>query len=336
MKRKFILSTLIAALVLLLNISAISEEVPASSKQKVQFEEIWGYMMRGTEKHFTGSEPVTDIFYFSCSVNYKGRLNIDVKPPVLPSKNGMKRRVHIVITELSNPALMHFVLNPAYEMRDKLIDDIAAVSENFDGVQLDFEAIAADDKEAFLLFLAKLKQRLKPEKVFSIAVPARRKYVADAYDYKRISSIVDKVFIMTYDQHRSTSKPGPVSSLSWCKEVALYAVKNIPKNKLVMGLPLYGRSWQDINYNRSVRTGNIKEILSKQNITHEYSDETGDKITYKDTVNITVFCDNNNSLREKLLLFRQFTGSVGFWRLGFENSSIWDEMAIYKSEPGKD
>jgi spore germination protein YaaH len=332
MKKGFILSIIAAAQLLLLSNAAISKEYPELKKGEVYFEEIWGYMMRGTEKHFTGSEPVTDIFYFSCSVNYKGRLNTNVKPPVLPSKTGLKRRTHIVITELSNPALMHFVLNPDYEMRDKLINDIVTVSENFDGVQLDFEAIAADDKEAFLLFLAKLKQRLKPEKVFSIAVPARRKYVADAYDYKRISSIVDKVFIMTYDQHWSTSKPGPVSSLSWCKEVALYAGKNIPKNKLVMGLPLYGRSWQDINYNRSVRTGNIKEILSKQNITHEYSDETGDKITYKDTVNITVFCDNNNSLREKLLLFRQYTGSVGFWRLGFENSSIWDEMAIYKQE----
>ncbi|PKL18505.1 MAG: hypothetical protein CVV49_05315 [Spirochaetae bacterium HGW-Spirochaetae-5] len=320
MKRKFILSILIVTQLFLINSKAVSEEITPLNKQKIQFDEIWGYMIRGTEKHFSGSEPVTDIFYFSCSVNYKGRLNINVKPPVLLSKNGIKS----------------FVLNPEYEMRDKLINDIVTVSENFDGVQLDFEAIAADDKEAFLLFLKNLKQKMKPGKVLSIALPARRKYVEDAYDYKIISSIVDKVFIMTYDQHWSTSKPGPVASLSWCKKVALYAEKTIPKNKLVMGLPLYGRSWQDNNYNKSVRKTNMKEIFSKENITHEYSDETGDIITYKDTVNVTVYCDNNNSLREKLLLFKEFTGSVGFWRLGFENSSIWDEMTVNKSEPEKD
>ncbi len=330
MKRIFILFLLIAAQLLSINNRAISEEITEPKKEKVHFNEIWGYMMRGEEKLFTGSEPVTDIFYFSCSINYKGRLNIDVKPPVLPSKTDFDRRTHIVITELSNPALMHFVFNPVYEIRDKLIDDIVTVSEKFDGVQLDFEAIAADDKEPFLLFLEKLKQKMKPEKVLSIALPPRRKHVADAYDYKKISSIVDRVFIMTYDQHWSTSKPGPVSSLSWCKEVSRYAEKNIPKEKLVMGLPLYGRSWQDNNYNKSLRIGKMEDIFSKQNITHEYSDETGDKIVYKDTVEITAFCDNNNSIREKLLLFSQFTDSVGFWRLGFENRSIWDEMAIYK------
>ena len=331
MKKRVIFLILIALQILFINTSARSEDSGNSKKQRVNFREIWGYMMRGEENLFSGSEPVTDVFYFSCGLNYKGRLNLNVIPPVLPSATGEKRRIHIVIADISNTALMHFALDPAYDVRDKLINDIAAVSEKFDGVQIDFESVAADDGENFLSFLKLLKGRLKPEKILSIALPAKGKLVTDAYDYKKISAIVDRIFIMTYDEHWSTSKPGPVASFTWCRDVVLFASNNIPPDKLVMGIPFYGRSWQEKSFNKAVKTGTLEDILSRENITHEYSDETGSKIVYRDTVDITVYCDNNNSIREKLLLFRKFTDSVGFWRLGFEKKNIWDEIEIIKN-----
>ncbi|HPS88285.1 MAG TPA: glycosyl hydrolase family 18 protein [Spirochaetota bacterium] len=335
MKIKVIFLILIVLQILFINNPARSELAPNSIKQGTCFREVWGYMMRGEENLFTGSEPVTDVFYFSCTVNYKGRLNINVVPPVLASAMGETRRIHIVIADLSNYALMHFALDPDFEVRDKLINDIVAVSEKFDGVQIDFESVAADDGENFLSFLKVLKGKLKPEKVLSIALPAKAKLVTDAYDYKKISSIADRIFIMTYDEHWSTSIPGPVASFTWCREVVNFASDNIPPDKLVMGIPFYGRSWQDKNFNKSVRTGKLDELLLKENILKEYSDETGNKIIYRDTVDITVYCDNNNSIREKLLLFRNYTDSVGFWRLGFENKNIWDEIEIIKNVAGK-
>jgi len=331
MKRIIIYLILIALHILFITSSAKSEVTQNSKIQGIYFREVWGYMMRGEESFFTGSEPVTDVFYFSCGVNYKGRLNLNVAPPVLLSATGEKRRIHIVIADISNTALMHFALDPAYDVRDKLIKDIVVVSEQFNGVQIDFESVAADDGENFLSFLKILRGKLKPEKVLSIALPAKGKLVADAYDYKKISSIADRIFIMTYDEHWSTSKPGPVASFSWCKDVVVFAAKNIPPEKLVMGIPFYGRSWQEKSFNRSVRTGKLEELLSKENIVKEYSNETGNKITYRDTVDITVYCDNNHSIREKLLLFRKYADSVGFWRLGFEQRDIWNEIDIIQS-----
>lgn len=296
--------------------------------QPLPFREVWGYMMRGEENLFRGTEPVTDIFYFSCTVNYKGRLNKDVKPPVLPDFAGKKRRIHIVIADISNTSLMHFILNQSYGARDTLINDIVEVSKNFDGVQIDFESIAGDDRDAFSAFITELKARLDRWKVLSVALPARRSDVNDAYNYKKISSIVDRAFIMTYDQHWSTSKPGSVASISWCADVVKYASNEIPAGKLVMGIPFYGRSWQDKSHNKAIRGKNLQELLSKDDVVKEYSDDSGYKIIFKEIIDVILYCDDIKAIRSKLELYNRYVDSVGFWRLGFENQEVWDEMIV--------
>lgn len=319
----------ILSLLIITPSAALADKSELNPKtQPLPFREVWGYMMRGEENLFRGTEPVTDVFYFSCTVNYKGRLNKDVKPPVLPDFAGKKRKIHIVIADISNTALMHFILNQSYGARDTLINDIVEVSKNFDGVQIDFESIAGDDRDAFSAFLTELKARLDRRIVLSVALPARRSNVNDAYNYKKISSIADRVFIMTYDQHWSTSKPGSVASISWCTDVIKYASSEVPAEKLVMGIPFYGRSWQDKSHNKAIRTKNLQELLSKDDIIKEYSDESGYKIIFKEIIDVILYCDDIKAIRSKLELYNSFVDSVGFWRLGFENHEVWDEMIV--------
>lgn len=296
--------------------------------QPLPFREIWGYMMRGEENLFRGTEPVTDLFYFSCGINYRGRLNTNVTPPVLPDFAERKRKMHIVIADISNTSLMHFVLNRSYGAMDKLINDIVDVSQKFDGVQIDFESIASEDRDAFLDFLTTLKSRLEAGKVLSVALPARRTTINDAYSYSRISAIADKIFIMTYDQHWSTGSPGSVASVSWCTDVIRYASCEIPADKLVMGIPFYGRSWQDKSHNRAIRNKNLQDMLSKDDIVKEYSDDSGYRIVFKDIIDVILYCDDIKAIRAKLELYKQFVNSVGFWRLGFESPEVWDEMIV--------
>ena len=47
-----------------------------------------------------------------------------------------------------------------------------------------------------------------------MCVPARNKTLDDdMFDYAELSKIADRIFIMAYDQHWSTSKAGPVAAL---------------------------------------------------------------------------------------------------------------------------
>ena len=330
-----------------------------TKKEKpVEFREVWGYLMRGEENVFKGDEPITDICYFSCEVNSCGRINTAVNPPVLPEVNGRKRKVHMVIANLEGVRMMHYVLNPEKGARAMLVDDIIEVSKKFDGVQIDFEAVSPDDAGNFLEFLKLIKAGLDPGKTLSVALLPKKSRVKDAYDYKAISGIVDRIFIMAYDQHWSTSKPGPVASLSWCTNILAYAISEIPAEKLIMGIPLYGRSWQNVKIvervrprkkqaannkagkkqavtrtryvtrSRSVKTCNISRLVSDKNSVKEYSQETGFKIKYKGSSTKILYCDDVNATMEKYLYYSRFVDSIGFWRLGMESPEMWKGIMI--------
>jgi len=302
--------------------------VKQSAPSGIEFSEVWGYLMRGEEKSFKKNTPVTDVFYFSCAVNSKGRLNMKVSPPKLPGIKGRKRRIHLVISELEKTELMHKCLNPEYGIRDYLIDDILELSAKFDGIQIDFESVSGRDRADFFRFLELIKMGLDEGKILSVAVPARRKRVRDdAYDYFRIADRADRVFVMAYDQHWSTGTAGPVASLSWCRGVMNYAMSAVPYEKLVMGIPLYGRAWYNRNESCSISAGQARTLMMKKNAMSEYTPENGIKITFSDS-DVIVFYDNIEATKEKLMLYRGYVNSVGFWRLGMDRPELWEEIII--------
>lgn len=327
----------------------------------VKFREVWGYLMRGEESVFTGEEPVTDICYFSCTIDGNGKLRSNVNPPVLPDLNGKKRRVHIVIADLDNTRLMTLILSPKKGVREQLVQDIIALSEKFDGVQIDFEAVENSDAANFLEFLKLIKAGLKPEKIFSVALPAKRVRVVDAYDYAAISAIADRVYIMAYDQHWSTSEPGPVASLAWCKAIMSYALTVVPAEKLIMGIPLYGRSWRNekivqrikikskhaknrkskksrktrtkiitktVVRSRSIKTAHISGLADSKNIEKEYSTDTGFVIRHKNRSKEIIYCDDVNATMEKYLYYSGYVNCIGFWRLGMESPELWKGICL--------
>lgn len=303
-------------------------DVKDPGPEVLEFREVWGYLMRGQEKTFKADAPVTDVFYFSCNVNSKGRINMKVSPPKLPGLNGKKRRVHLVISELERSDLMHKCLNPSYGIRDYLIDDILELSAEFDGIQIDFEAVSGRDRGDFFRFLELIDMGLDEGKIFSVAVPARSGRVPeDPYDYYRIADRADRVFVMAYDQHWSTGTPGPVASLSWCSKIMEFALSAVPHEKLVMGIPLYGRAWYNRRESCSISSGQAGTLLAKKSAIREYTAENGIKITFSDS-DVIVFFDNMDATREKLLLYRRYVDSVGFWRLGMDKPELWREINL--------
>ena len=99
--------------------------VPVSAEPaKPIFREVWAYLLRGEEKELTGTEPITDLCYFGASLARNGRITDAVPRPAIVMKDGVKPAIHLVIDELSNDALMHFSLDPAYGVRPLLIQDI--------------------------------------------------------------------------------------------------------------------------------------------------------------------------------------------------------------------
>jgi spore germination protein len=306
----------------------VSEQIPVAAESPTPvFKEIWAYLLRGEEKELTGAEPITDLCYFGASLTRDGRITETVARPAVTLKDGLKPAIHLVIAELSNSALMHFSLDPRYGVRPLLIEDICRVTEDFDGVQIDFESVVRDDAEPFLDFLKELRRRLPAGKKLSIAVPARTKLISDAYDYSRIAPIVDRMVIMAYDEHWSTSSPGPVASLPWCATVVDYAKSTVESDKIVMGLPLYGRAWQDKRLAKALRFRNVLDLVAEKNSTTSYAPDLGAYFEYSENVVVTVFYDDHRSIMEKLLLYRtRDINSVSFWRVGQGPPQLWSSI----------
>lgn len=62
-------------------------------------------------------------------------------------------------------------------------------------------------------------------------------------DYKLFGAYFDHVAIMTYDFAWSGSAPGPIAPRFWVQQVYDWAVSQIPRNKILMGVPAYGQNW---------------------------------------------------------------------------------------------
>ena len=299
------------------------EGLPDGLVLPLRFREIWGYVLDGREADLAKARPVSDVGYFGAGVNAFGQLT------GVPDRNklrGYAARAHLVVALLSNQSLTHFTLHPRYGVRDRLLAEIVAASVPYDGVQLDYESIHRDDMDAFIDFLIALREAI-PQKVLSIALPARVSASHDWFGYARIAGIVDRIIVMAYDEHWSGSGPGPIASMDWGERVARYATSQIPAEKLVMGAPFYGRSWASENPAKAHIHSTIERIRAEAGVGEVQRKDGIPWFTRDVTVRVTTWYEDAQS--NTLRLFRyQSAGvrNIAFWRVGQEDPEIWTKL----------
>lgn len=289
------------------------------------FSEIWAYLMYNEEAFLLPDSPITDIAYFSARLSVKGELY--GSPPVDRLSKHPARK-HLVLAEVSNQALTHFVLAPEFGLRDKLVADLAAAATAYQGVVVDLELVPSYDAENFITFMRLLKSAIG-KRMLSVCVPARVKRIADAYEYTAIAAIADRVFVMAYDEHWSTSGPGPVASLAWSERIAAYALANVPGSKLILGMPFYGRCWGDSNAASAYKHSSTLKLLAEKGAVIGRDEEGIPYAQFSVQVNYILHYDDAFSTRRRGEIYRRAgVIMVGFWRLGQEDADIWKMLRI--------
>ena len=130
-------------------------------------------------------------------------------------------------------------------------------SNNFDGIDLDFENFAFIDPNTtwdttrirWAAFIKTLAASLHAnKKLLSMTTPVafdpstgKKGYYV--YAWQDVANDIDRLRIMTYDY--STSAPGPIGPITWVEQAVQWAVKVMPASKVFIGLPGYGRDWID-------------------------------------------------------------------------------------------
>lgn len=236
-----------------------------------------------------------------------------------------------IIPTITNPSsveLSNILNNPT--LLEKHVNEIAKKAKDlsFDGIDIDYENLESKDKDAFTNFISKLADLLHQEnKVLTIAVLPKTDNVIyqfsasrQAQDWAEIGKYVDELRIMGYDwTHNSTTGHGAISPIYWLEEIVEYALTKVPKEKVVLALPLYGYYWKPGGV--SALTWEQTESLKSSGV-YEWDDSAKENHIIVGESNAWYHDARSVEERKKLAEKYKIKGVV-YWRLGGEDPDIW-------------
>lgn len=215
-------------------------------------------------------------------------------------------------------------------VQDNLVNNIFRTleQEDFDGVNLDLEYVFPQDRASYNQFLARLSDALHRRDYLLVTALAPKcsdeqpGLLYEAHDYAFHGQVADFTVLMTYEWGYTYGPPMAVAPLNMVKKVLDYAVTEIPREKILMGVPNYGYAWA-IPFRQGTRA---RAISNTEAVT--LAGETGSMIEFdvkakapffryrKDGMQHEVWFEDARSLRAKMELVDEYgIGGVSFWNL---------------------
>lgn len=237
----------------------------------------------------------------------------------------------------------------ALSNKEKLTNQIVqAVNKyNLDGVNVDLENLTESDRNNYVEFVKLLREKLPAGKSVSVAVAANpygwNSGWQGSYDYKKLAQYADYIMLMAYDEHYEGGEAGPVASIEFVENSIKYALEYVDKSKLVLGIPFYGRYWNNDTGvgGYGVRNTKVEDIINKYSSYVTFDEKTQSPkavVTIKNgelcpVINgralkagtYVFWYENEESITKKLELVNKYDlkGS-GSWSLGQENANTWE------------
>uniref|UniRef100_A0AC35GJY4 Chitinase n=1 Tax=Panagrolaimus sp. PS1159 TaxID=55785 RepID=A0AC35GJY4_9BILA len=215
---------------------------------------------------------------------------------------------------------------------------------NFDGIDVDWEHPDAGDKDNFVAMLKDLKDALKG-KLVTIATTAASEKIDSSFNVPEVAKNIDFMNVMTYDFHGAWESKtgqnsplyvpqGDTSKFSVSDAMNHWAKKGMPKEKLIVGIALYGRGWAlDDPSNTGIgspgKAAPQREFTREDGIASYYEicqlggtrkwDDV-QKVPYMVKDNLWFGYDDSDSIKEKINWLKQNGfGGAFVWTLDFDD-----------------
>lgn len=261
---------------------------------------------------------------------FTGQVNTLVLQEAIERGTGPLILFHNFNGQIFDPLPLRSVLSSTASQRNCIRRMINLLPPTAAGVQVDFEGVEAAYRIPFLAFLESLRATLHDRGLLlTIAIPAKRsEWEAPGYDFAGIGRLCDSITLMTYDEHYSGGSPGPIASLPWMTQALDYAIRYIPNEKLLLGIPVYGYDWSS-EPTRLVPMRDIPELITQTNARLLWSDQAVEPYFYywKGRVKHTVWYESELSTKIRLGFIKSYRlRGIAIWRLGYETSRFWQEV----------
>lgn len=240
-----------------------------------------------------------------------------------------------------------------------LVDEISPIIKDrgFTDLNIDIESVtlASDSaRQNFTTLIKTIHQQLSTiNKQITLSIDVSPTALIKKYliDVPAISQYVDKIIFMTYDFHYQGSfVTGAVSPVNGAGESAEFdvetsvkeALKILPPEKIILGIPLYGYEWETLSTHphaaiipgTGITASNkrIEELLSSCASCSAQFDPVSKEsyVIYKDVDTNTfhqLFYPDKQSIQEKINLMQKYhLGGVALWALGYEGDSILEPL----------
>ncbi len=219
------------------------------------------------------------------------------------------------------------------DSRDNAIRQLLAFAALYelDGINIDFENLRSEDKDALTQFVREMAPLLREQGlVVSIDVN-----MLPCYDRKALGDAVDYVALMAYDQHwRGGGVAGSVSQVSWTDRIVQTWLKDVLAEKLILGVPFYTRLWIETTEDgkakltsQALSMNQIEKFLKDNNAEKTWDTESGQFYSefVKEGVTYKVWLEDEHSLNLRTSLVHKYElAGTAAWRLDFELPRVWE------------
>lgn len=211
-------------------------------------------------------------------------------------------------------------------------------AKGYRGIDIDFEFILPEDKQAFLNFITAVNTRFDQEGLLTFVALApktsgeQKGLLYEAHDYPTIGAVADKVLLMTYEWGYTYGEPMATSPINNMRKVLQYGVSVIDPNKILMGTPNYAYDWplpfvQGTTAAESIGNQEAIERAVKYGVNIQF-DETAQSpffnYTNEEGVQHVVWFDDVRSMNAKLRLIPELNlNGSGVWQLMKYFPGLW-------------
>ena len=214
--------------------------------------------------------------------------------------------------------------------REKLINTVLneCIRRRFIGINIDLEDLNENTDTYLIQFVREIAAAFHAKGLL-----VTQDIMTDNTDYnvKELAKYNDYLILMAYDEYSGGSDPGPISSQRWIESEVEQLAKNVPAEKIILGLGAYGYDWDKTNpdntRNLTYQQALSLAIASKSNIIFD-NDTYNLKFSYKDLSNNkehqVFFTDAATMFNVMRFAAESEIAGTALWRLGSEDFRIWN------------